>query len=150
MKTPRIQLENLLKNHNLRNTAVRRAVLDLFQHTSHAVSHQDVENLLNGAYDRVTIYRTLKSFEESKLIHRVLNDDDSVNYALCRDTCAHDHAEHEHHSHHHHNHAHFKCSVCSLTFCLEETLIPKIELPAAYTAQSWQLLIEGVCKNCAS
>ncbi len=155
MKTPRIQLENVLKNHHLRNTAVRRAVLDLFQHTNHAISHQDVENLLNGAYDRVTIYRTLKSFEEVKLIHKVLNDNDSANYALCRDHCSHEHEgdlphkDKEAHTHHH-NHAHFKCSVCSLTFCLEETLIPKIELPAAYIAQSWQLLIEGVCKNCVS
>ncbi len=149
MKTPLNKLENLLKTHDLRNTAVRRAILDLFQHSPHAVSHQDVENQLDGAFDRVTIYRTLKSFEEAKLIHKVLNDDHSVKYAICRDTCANLQEENSRVHHHHHNHAHFKCEVCELTFCLAETLIPKIELPDTYTARSLQLLIEGVCKNCA-
>ena len=150
MKTPRYQIENLLKTHQLRNTEIRRAVLNLLQITPHAVSQQDVENLLNGAFDRVTIYRTLKSFEDAKLIHRVLNDDNSVNYAVCRDSCT-EHNEQEQHAHAHtHNHAHFKCEVCQFTFCLEQTTIPKIELPENYKAHSLQLLIAGVCKNCVA
>jgi Fur family transcriptional regulator, ferric uptake regulator len=145
MKIPRSQLEKLLKNHKLRNTIVRREILNLFQQIHHAVSQQAIENLLNGSFDRVTIYRTLKSFEDAKLIHRVLNDDNSINYALCRDGCEHQHSETETHTH---NHAHFKCEVCELTFCLSETVIPKIELPTAYVAHNLQLLVEGICKNC--
>ncbi len=141
---------DLLKKHSLRNTEVRRKVLELFQVTDHAVSHSHIEEQLESQFDRVTLYRTLKSFEENHLIHRILNDSGVVTYALCREQChEHDH-QHEvaHTAHHTHNHIHFKCEVCQLTFCLEQVGIPPIALPPHYSARSYQVLVTGICEKC--
>jgi len=133
--------ERLLNRYKLRNTPIRREVLRLFLESNHALTHFHVEQQLQGDFDRVTLYRTLKTFEEKGLLHRVLNDQDSVQYALCRDDC-------DHHKHLD-NHVHFQCERCARTFCLDEVPIPTPALPPAYAVSSMQLLVTGVCNECA-
>lgn len=150
--------EEVLKRHNLRNTAARRAVLALFDQSAHALTHAQIEEKIGAEFDRVTLYRTLRSFEELHLVHRILSDSGVWVYALCRD-CHHEKAEtqaekaakHEHSTHNHnHQHVHFKCDTCQNTYCLEQNEIPKITLPAGYIAKNWQLLATGLCKNCSN
>lgn len=137
-----MQVEGLLKKYKLRNTQIRRSVIEIFQSQSHALSHQIIERELDSKFDRVTLYRTLKSFEEVGLIHRVANDQDRIEYALCGTSCA-------NHSHKHvDNHVHFKCNECAKTFCLEQTHIPKVELPEKYRVDDYQMLLTGVCGTC--
>ncbi|MGD1846352.1 MAG: Fur family transcriptional regulator [Salibacteraceae bacterium] len=128
----------ILKAKGLRTTASRSGVLEAFRAHHHALSHSDLEKRLGKAFDRVTLYRTLNTFLEKDIIHKVLDDEGSAKYALCQ------HSDGDHH----HNHVHFKCRVCTTSECLTEVSIPGIKLPEGYTSASANLLIEGVCIRC--
>lgn len=104
-----------------------------------ALTHGDIEKKVGDKYDRVTIYRTLQTFEEKGIIHAIPTADNSILYALCKD-CE--------DGHHHDDHVHFICRVCERTICLDDVVSPKMELPQGYTAENVQVLIEGVCKDC--
>lgn len=132
-----------LDQFHLRHTPCREEVLRVLEAKSFAQSQGDIENALVNQFDRVTIYRTLKSFLSSGIIHKVLDDVGGVKYALCKELC--------HHSdqlNHQHDHVHFKCTDCGQTTCLEEVHIPTIILPQGYTKQESNLLIQGICKRC--
>ncbi|NVK28097.1 MAG: transcriptional repressor [Flavobacteriia bacterium] len=133
-------LNHILKSHGLRSTAIRRDVIQYFLNEGKAVSHQDVEGSMPKA-DRVTLYRTLTSLEESGIIHQVIDDDSVKKYALCGTECSGDH--------HHDNHVHFKCEKCNDTVCLEDIKIPHINLPHGYKVNSGNLLLMGTCQACA-
>jgi Fur family transcriptional regulator, ferric uptake regulator len=127
-----------LKMHDLRHTGCREAILTAFHERTSALSHGDLEQILTHAYDRVTVYRTLKTFVEKGIVHKVL-DEDGLRYALCKTACAH---------YHHHDHVHFKCVVCGQTTCLESVIIPHIALPKGYQTQEVNLLVQGMCSAC--
>ncbi len=133
-------VRQLLKDHSLRLTNSRADIVDVFLQKKVAISHGDIESTMDGKYDRVTIYRTLKSFLESGLIHKVLDDSGTTRYALCDDACA--------DGHHHHNHVHFKCSNCEETTCLDGVHIPKVKLPDGFEVEESNFLLTGVCSKC--
>lgn len=130
---------NILKSNGLRKTASRGRVLEAFQAHQHALAHSDLEKQLGEEFDRVTLYRTLHTFLEKGIIHKVLDDEGSAKYALCHDCSD---------GHHHDNHVHFKCSKCQISECLTEVSIPAITLPAGYALSTANLLIEGLCHRC--
>jgi Fur family ferric uptake transcriptional regulator len=136
MSTP----ESLLKDFELRATPGRQEVLQIFLKNSFALAHGDIERSMPADFDRVTLYRTLKTFLDKGLVHKVLDDEGGLKYALCNKACTVEG--------HHHNHAHFKCTVCSQTSCLEVE-IPGIKLPKGFRAVETNLLIQGTCGNCA-
>jgi Fur family transcriptional regulator, ferric uptake regulator len=136
------EIESLLTNHHVRKTKVRIAVLDLFMSNSYALSHAEIEQRIDTEFDRVTIYRTLKSFEEQGLIHRVIDDSGAMKYAICSPSsnCQ----EHRHHD----QHIHFSCNKCGKTFCLDMVPVPAIQLPPNYQFEKLDLLAQGICKDC--
>ena len=129
-----------LKNFDLRHTSGREEVLNLFLGADHALSHGDIETGLGPDHDRVTIYRTLRTFLDKGILHKVLDDGGNPKYALCRETCA--------QGHHHHDHVHFKCEDCGQTTCLDQVIIPAVHLPNGYSRKEMNLLIQGVCQDC--
>lgn len=133
--------EVLLKSHGLRKTAGRLAVLELFAQQAKALSHSELQDGVTENVDRVTLYRILESFEQNGILHKVPDDQVSVKYALC------DH-DHEIDKAHSDNHAHFKCRVCGVTICLDDTEIPTIQVPPGYTIEGSLLLINGLCTKC--
>lgn len=130
----------ILGHHQLRSTAIRRNVIEFILKEGAAVSHQDIEKALPQA-DRVTLYRTLATFEEKGILHQVLDDESVKKYALCGTDCS--------GGHHHDDHAHFKCEKCEETVCLDEVRIPAVGLPTGYSRTSANLLIMGTCRACA-
>ena len=134
-------VRQLLKDHSLRLTQSRADIVGVFLKKNVAVSHGDIESTVDGQYDRVTIYRTLKSFLESGLIHKVLDDGGVTRYALCDTACA--------DGHHHHDHIHFKCVNCDETICLD-VHIPAVKLPEGFTPQESNFLVTGTCSKCKS
>jgi Fur family ferric uptake transcriptional regulator len=126
---------------SLRNTPCREAVLRAFEDAGYALSQGDIEQHLLSHFDRVTIYRTLKTFLTSGMIHKVLDDLGSIKYALCKTVCQHEG--------HQHDHVHFKCVQCGQTTCLETVHIPDIPLPEHFIKQESNLLIQGICKPCS-
>jgi Fur family transcriptional regulator, ferric uptake regulator len=131
----------LLKEFDLRTTASRQEILQLFLRKPYALSHGDIEREISNELDRVTVYRTLKTFLDKGLIHKVLDDEGSLKYALCNDACA--------TGGHHHNHVHFKCTQCGQTNCLDVE-IPSVRLPKGYKPDEINLLIQGVCQQCSA
>ena len=129
----------LLKDFRLRTTPSRQEILHLFLRKAYALSHGDIEKEINNSLDRVTVYRTLKTFLDRGLIHKVLDDEGSLKYALCNDACS--------TAGHHHNHVHFKCTHCGQTNCLNIE-IPAVKLPKGYKPSEINLLIQGVCEHC--
>ncbi len=131
--------KEILKDFELRFTPSRKAILNLFLKKGFALSHGDIEHAVPSNFDRVTVYRTLKTFLDKGLIHKVLDDEGGIKYALCSTAC--------NAMGHHHDHVHFKCTVCGQTNCLDVD-IPSIKLPRGYRASGFNLLIQGVCENC--
>ena len=131
--------ETLLKGFKLRSTPNRQEILHLFLKKNHALSHGDIEKEIDNSLDRVTVYRTLKTFLDKGLIHKVLDDEGSLKYALCNEACT--------TAEHHHDHVHFKCTKCGETQCLNVD-VPSIRLPKGYKANAVNLLIQGVCERC--
>jgi Fur family ferric uptake transcriptional regulator len=130
----------LLRNFKLRSTPNRQDILDLFLQRDYALSQGDIEKEIHNQLDRVTVYRTLKTFLDRGLIHKVLDDEGSLKYALCNETC--------HAPVHHHDHVHFKCLRCGQTNCLEID-VPPVKLPRGYRAQETNVLIQGICERCS-
>jgi Fur family transcriptional regulator, ferric uptake regulator len=131
----------LLKDFQLRSTPSRQEILHLFLKKEYALSHGDIEKEISNSLDRVTVYRTLKTFLDKGLIHKVLDDEGSLKYALCNEACT--------STAHHHNHVHFKCTRCGQTNCLDVE-IPAVRLPRGYKPFELNLLIQGVCENCSA
>lgn len=132
-------VRDTLREHDLRNTSCREDVLDILTKNNSALSHGEIERELGSRFDRVTIYRTLKTFVDKGIIHKVL-DEEGLRYAICKDQCS--------GPKHQHDHIHFKCTICGLTNCIENISIPSISLPAGYQSSETSLLIQGVCPHC--
>ena len=132
--------ERLLRDFKLRSTPNRQEILHLFLLRSYALSHGDIEKEIENNLDRVTVYRTLKTFLDRGLIHKVLDDEGSLKYALCKEACS--------TAGHHHDHVHFKCTHCGQTNCLNVE-VPNVRLPKGYRATESNLLIQGVCERCS-
>ena len=90
--------------------------------------------------DKATLYRTLKTFEEKKLIHSVDDGTGSLKYSLCAESCE---CEPED------QHVHFYCEKCEETFCLTQSQIPKIQIPSGFEASSARMVFKGVCAGCS-
>ena len=132
--------EQILRDYRLRNTSSRADILRLFLKHQYALSYSTIEKEVAQFYDRVTVYRTLKTFLDKGVVHKVLDDQGGLKYALCKMHCS--------TKEHHHEHVHFKCTKCAETHCLEEVSIPGISLPNGFEATEMNLLIQGICSKC--
>jgi Fur family ferric uptake transcriptional regulator len=135
-----IKIERLLRDHSLRLTQGRADILSVFLNKNVAIAHSHIEEEVDGKYDRVTIYRTLKSFLSKGIIHKVIDDSGVMHYALCDESCS--------ESDHQHDHIHFKCTSCGNTLCLDHVHIPKVELPKGFVFGESNYLISGTCQSC--
>ena len=129
-----------LTRHALRHTPVRRGVLQVLLNSNYALSGSEIEQALGAQTDRITLYRTLKSFEENGLIHRVIDSTDVIRYASCSVECS--------AQAHFDNHVHFKCTACQHVYCLNQVAIPAVLLPDKFVAQTRDYLLAGVCRDC--
>ena len=134
-------MADILRKKLLSVTDSRRKILSLFLTNSDALAHGDIEKKAGEKFDRVTVYRTLQVFVEKGIVHTIPTAENSVLYALCKD-CDEDH--------HHDDHVHFVCKNCNTTICLDDIVSPEIKLPDGYRAESVQVVINGICKNCAA
>lgn len=131
--------KQILKNHQLRITNCRLDVIDFFLNQHRALSQGDLESHFT-AYDRVTLYRTLGSFLESGILHKIPNDEGTATYGLCYHTCSPDD--------HTHNHIHFKCNECGQIECLDDKTVPPVALPEGYQVNTVNMIVDGICLSC--
>ena len=131
----------ILKSKNLRATPFRKEVLSIFLQNEHAISTQDIEEAL-GEHDRITLYRTLKSFTKNGVIHEIAMPGDVKKMALCDPVCNHDDGLHEH------RHIHFQCKKCEEVYCVEVNEFPSITLPG-FQIEELEIQAKGVCAKCS-
>ena len=131
-------IENKLQAKNIRQTAMRQLVLKVFTEEKTAVSLPELEEKIERA-DKATLYRTLKTFELNKLIHKIDDGSGTTKYALCEDTCT---------CNPHDLHVHFHCSKCDKTYCLNDIPVPLIKLPVGFSLDKVNMVVEGICINC--
>lgn len=129
----------VLSSHKLRVTPNREEVLDLFMQTKVAMSSQLIEQELDHL-DRITLYRTLKTFEDKGIVHKVIDTSNKLKYAMCKDGCD----DHSHDDHH----IHFECKQCQNTSCLTHVTMPELNLPNSYTMDEVNIVVKGICADC--
>lgn len=134
-----MEAENRLKAKSIRPTAMRLLVLKFMQAQSHAVSLNELEARMNHS-DKITLYRTIKTFEEKGLVHRIEDGSGVSKFAICLDECD--------TSCHHDLHIHFYCNSCKETYCLPKTHVPDVTLPAKFKLQEISLMAKGICEKC--
>ena len=130
--------DNKLTMRNIKPTAMRELVLKVLTEQDRAISLADLEQKFDNA-DKTTLYRTLKTFEENKLIHSINDGTGSVKYALCKETCQ---------CHPEDLHVHFLCTKCQQTYCLNDISIPSIDLPTNFKLETINMVVKGICSNC--
>ena len=122
-------LERKLENKNIKPTAMRLLVLRQLVESGSAICLGDLEIRFDRA-DKATLYRTLKTFEDKKLIHRIDDGTSSVKYALCEDGCQ--CRPQDQHIH-----------------CLTKSKIPQTNIPVGFNAASASMIYKGSCANCS-
>lgn len=133
-------VEKLLKSKKLRLTPFRKEVLGLFLNEPNAISVTDIEARLKQ-FDRITLYRTIKSFIENGLIHEIVMPGEIKKLALCPDDCT--SKNHVHTT----QHIHFRCKACENIFCLDLIELPKVKIPK-FSIDTIEIQGTGTCENC--
>jgi Fur family ferric uptake transcriptional regulator len=120
-----------------RNTKAKAEIQELIVRSDVALSHAEIQKLLNGLCDRVTIYRVLERLLKEGVIHKIVNVNGVVKYAGCHSCSA----------KHSHNHIHFSCQKCKSVTCLEG-VEPSYKLPKNYKVSEMNFTLSGLCPQC--
>jgi Fur family ferric uptake transcriptional regulator len=132
------EIDKKLLLRKIKPTAMRELVLEVLTREKTAISLPELEQKFEKA-DKATLYRTLKTFKERKLIHSIEDGSGPVKYALCLEECSCDIED---------LHVHFHCKRCDKTYCLHEIPVPAISLPKDFSLESVDMVVQGVCANC--
>jgi Fur family transcriptional regulator, ferric uptake regulator len=132
-------VEDILQKHNLKNTKLRKAVLSLLIKSDKGLSHQDLSKELDVEFDRVTLFRTLHSFEESGILHKIIDLNGTAKYAYSLPES----------SDKEHSHAHFICLKCEQVFCLDEVFpLDQVKVPKGFSKRAIDVQVKGFCQKC--
>ncbi len=131
--------EDFLIQKQVKPTAMRLLVYKFLEKQLVATSHTYIELAFDKA-ERTTLYRTLKTFENKGLVHKIYDGSGIAKYALCEEQC---NCELETDLH-----LHFHCTTCNETQCLTEQKIPHINLPPGFKAIDANLVMKGICNKC--
>ena len=134
------ELENILIARRISPTAMRLLVLEFLLKQTSAISLPDLEKEFQYS-DRVTLYRTLKTFEKKGLIHNIKDGSEAVKYALCESDCK--------DGVHYDMHLHFYCTKCKELFCLPNSKLPDVGLPKNFQLSEISLVARGLCDKCS-
>ena len=132
------KLEQKLLSKKIKPTTMRLLVLQHLMQRSSAIGLTELENSFERV-DRTTLYRTLKTFEKSKLIHSIDDGTGVPKYALCLEGCECNPED---------LHVHFHCTACKETFCVTQTSVPMVQLPVNFELAEINMVIKGTCGNC--
>jgi len=130
-------IEQKLQTKNTNPTSMRILVYDYLEQQQQALSLSEIESHFFNA-DRVTIYRTLKTFEDKGIVHGI-QENNTTKYVLCQDGCD--------EKSHNDWHLHLYCKICKQTTCKEEFTIPQNQR-AKYRIDEIRILGKGICEAC--
>ncbi|MCA1802147.1 MAG: transcriptional repressor [Rhodothermaceae bacterium] len=135
---------NILQQYKLKNTPVRVSVLEVLLGSRVALSHNDITERLKGKdIDKVTLYRTLNSFTEKGLTHKVPTEDRNWLYAIFDEDLLRPATDHYH--------AHFVCNKCDKIYCLpveEHQSMQNSSIKMGFKVLSSEVRLHGLCPVC--
>lgn len=118
-----------------RNTVTKTKILSIIQNSGIALSRSEIQSVLNGSCDRITVYRVLNRLVCEGLIHKVINVDGGINYAIGNtERCD-------------QYHIHFSCQKCQSITCMKDVK-PVFQLPENYRINSVNFTVSGLCPRC--
>ncbi len=126
-----------LTNKHTKPTSMRILIYDFLASQQCAVSISEIEQQLQTA-DRVTIYRTLKTFEEKGIVHSI-QENNTSKYSLCHEEC--------NENTHKDWHLHFYCKICKQTSCREDVLLPQ-HIQTDLRIDEVRFFAKGICEQC--
>ena len=127
---------DILNNHHLKRTSCREGIIEAVIAANQPLSEIEIKEKLVSSYDRTTFYRSFKTLEDHRIIHKIVVDNQLVKYAL--DNSITNIKEH----------AHFYCNECQRVQCLESTPVNKFYLPEGYEQDETEVIIKGTCAIC--
>ena len=80
------KIEQRLTENGVRPTAMRLLIYKYLAEKEVAISLTDIEAAFAKA-ERTTLYRTLRTFEEKKIVHQIDDGTGIQKYALCEPGC---------------------------------------------------------------
>ncbi|MBD5340919.1 MAG: transcriptional repressor [Bacteroides sp.] len=131
-------VEAMLVAKGIKPTANRILVMRELIKTTHPVSLADLEIALSPM-DKASIFRVLELFAEKEIVHVLEDGSRSLKYELC-------HSDGEHSASD--QHAHFYCVKCGSVYCLNDIVLPAVDIPDGYEVKSVNFMLKGVCANC--
>ena len=129
----------LLGDAHIRPTSTRILIYQYIAKQSDTFSLRDIEDALLSI-DKSTIFRTLILFEEHHLIHSIEDGSGAMKYCFCRNAADCDSDVY---------HCHFYCERCKKTYCLDESAVANIALPAGFVMHHINYIVKGVCNKCS-
>ena len=139
MSISKHQARALLKEHGLRTTAPRLAVLVVLAEADGPLSHTEVlQHLGETDWDPATIYRNLVKLRDAGVAPVVSRADGIDRYALGsadgREHC----------------HPHFVCEGCGRVACLPAELTSSMAMEGSWSASIRQAVVQlrGECPDC--
>ena len=142
MPKPTKQPADWLQELGLRRTPVRLDVLKILGQEKQPLSAPQILERMPTGIDKVTLYRTLNTLTEKKLLHRVRGDDQIWRYGMDNlDKSA------------RHEHAHFVCDECGTVECLsnapvKEKSAKQSGIGPGYRVEYSEVLVHGTCPDC--
>lgn len=131
-----MKANEILMNHKLKRTSCREGIIETIMNSAQALSENQITENLKGNYDRTTFYRSFKTLQENKIIHKIVVDNQIVKYALNHTLTSKK------------QHAHFYCNNCQTVQCMESLPVKKIKLPDGFTGTETEFIIKGICASC--
>lgn len=131
------QAVQLLRQKAQRVTEKRVALLAFLMKSPRAYALSDLEKELAVTVDRVTVYRTLHTYEGVGLVLRMINHRGVGMYMFNHE--AHNDTQ---------DHFHLSCRSCHQVVCLPRLPYDYLKQLDAYEIESMHFLMDGVCSAC--
>lgn len=131
-----MKANEVLYHHNLKRTSCREGIIEVMMSATQALSENEIRDMLPGQYDRSTFYRSFKTLQEFKILHKIVVDNQLVKYALDNSITQKK------------AHAHFYCSRCQAVLCLQSVAVQDIQLPDGYSGMETEIIVKGICAVC--
>lgn len=131
--------ESTLHSKGLKSTPLRLAILELLSKSEGPLTAEEIAKKIKSiAFDRATLFRSLKTFSSTEIINSVDLGEGYLRY--------------ERNCHLHHHHHHIICTSCKeievVPFCIPDEF--KIFLKRkGYKEVTHRMDFTGLCKNCS-
>ena len=135
MKMVSLKMKEILTERGIQPSFQRLKILKyLYSRKTHPTAEEIYKNLVKEipTLSRTTVYNTLKTFVEKKIITALTIEDNEVRYDFCVSP-----------------HLHFKCRYCGKIYDIKKDCeIFKKKTIKGHLIEEYHLYLKGICKNC--